>query len=152
MYNLIGVIKVLITVLSTVLSGVFVFILGQLFIEYVLHPIQKYKALKSKIAYLLVYYGNLYTNPAGRGTRDEKYDEASLELRKAAAECGAFGEEKPKLTFFVPKKKDFAEVMGCLIFLSNNMYQQASDIYRQIDEAVNCESKIKKILRISINR
>lgn len=45
------------TILGTVLSGVFVFILGQLFIEYVLHPIQKYKALKSKIAYLLVSMG-----------------------------------------------------------------------------------------------
>ena len=72
-------------------------------------------------------------------------------MRKIAAECGAFGEEKPKITFFVPRKKDFAEVMGCLIFLSNNMYQQTSDVNRQINEAEKCESTIKKILNISID-
>ena len=140
-----------ITVLSTVLSGVFVFILGQLFIEYILRPIQKYKELKSKIAYLLVYFANLYTNPAGQGINDEKYDEASLELRKAAAECEAFGEGKPTVTIFVPRKKVFTEIKKCLIFISNNMYQGSGDPYRQIDEVEKRERIIKEHLNISIS-
>ena len=47
----------------TVISGVLVFLFGQLFNEYCLKPIQKYKNLRAQIACALTYYAMYYSNP-----------------------------------------------------------------------------------------
>ena len=48
---------------GTVISGVLVYILSQLFHEIIITPYKKYKKIKSKIAYILVFYKNYYGNP-----------------------------------------------------------------------------------------
>ena len=98
----------------TVLTGVIVFVLSQLFIEFILRPIQEYKKLKSDVSWALTYYANIYSNPTG--VKQELYDEASKELRKLAAELRAFNIRKPKLLY----KKDKIDIAASdLIGLAN---------------------------------
>ena len=52
----------ILSVVIAVVSGVAVFLLGELMQLYFLEPQHKYKELKSRVAYALSYYGNLYTN------------------------------------------------------------------------------------------
>ena len=50
-------------VFVTIVSGVGVYILCELYAEFVLRPIQEYKKLKAKVAKLLVLHAQYYSNP-----------------------------------------------------------------------------------------
>lgn len=80
-------------VFQTVISGTFVFILGQLFMEYVLKPLQRYEELRAEAAYHLTFYGNRYdiNNKISQETQEE--------LRKLAAKLRAFSIEMPRMVF-----------------------------------------------------
>lgn len=106
----------------TVLSGVLVFILGQLFNEYFLKPIQEYKKLRAKISYCLVYYANMYMNPILNNKRSDEYDKGSEEIRKLASEVNAMIEIRPKGNIFIPKANVLSDVSSNLIGISNNFY------------------------------
>lgn len=138
----------------TVVSGVVVFILGQLIVQYFFRPAQRYKEIKSKIAYLLIYYANVYSNPAVRDVEyKESYyrdiDEASMELRKAAADCGAFGEGRHKYAPSIPKKECLTEAAKCLLLISNNMNPLPESVDIHIEETKECVKIIKTKLKIS---
>ena len=106
------------TVISTVISGVLVYVLGLLFNEYFLKPIQNYKELKAKISYSLTFYANLYMNPISNN--NEEYSKASLEIRKLASEVDALTELRPCGNIFIPSKKRLTITSKNLIGLSNN--------------------------------
>ncbi len=106
------------TVISTVISGVLVYVLGLLFNEYFLKPIQNYKELKAKISYSLTFYANLYMNPISDS--NEEYSKASLEIRKLASEIDALKELRPCGNIFMPNKKRLTITSKNLIGLSNN--------------------------------
>lgn len=106
----------------TVISGVLVFIAGQLFNEYFLKPIQDYKKLRAKIAYALTLYAYLYMNPIKFREKIDEIEEASYELRKLAAEVDATIELKPFANIFIPKIKILTKVSKNLIGLSNGFY------------------------------
>ena len=116
----------------TIISGVIVFILSQYFLEFVLKPLQEYKELKSKIAYNLVYYANIFHNPAD--LKKELCDEASRELRKNAAELKAFSIKKP--WYIGPKSKSMQLTASYLIGLSNsvNLTELATEDLKDIIE------------------
>ena len=113
-------IETFITVFTTVLSGVLVYILGLLFNEYFLKPIQNYKELKSKISFALTFYANLYMNPISES--NEEYSKASLELRKLASEIDSFIELCPRGNIFIPNKKRLSKASKNLLGISNNFY------------------------------
>ena len=79
----------------TVISGVLIFVIGQLFNEYWLKPIQKYKELRAKISYFLCYYGNLYTNPI-KSNEDKtgEWHNGSKKMRELSAEIRSMIELK----------------------------------------------------------
>jgi hypothetical protein len=138
------------TIFGTVVSGVIVFVLSQLFIEYVIKPIQKGKALRAKVAYCLTYYGNTYTNPINNtfsGYKQEWWDEASTELRKIAAELEAFSIEKPLISFFLPRKINLMSAKSYMIGLSNSMINPNPDVsyYKSVKEE---ENLIRKLLKL----
>ena len=110
--------NVFVTVLTTVVSGVLVYVLGLLFNEYFLKPIQEYKELKAKISYALTFYANLYMNPTPES--NEECSKASLELRKLAAALNALVELRPRGNIFIPSQKCLAEAAKSLTGLSNN--------------------------------
>ena len=124
----------MLTTLLTVISGALVFILGQLFIEYILKPLQRYRSLRAKAAYCLIYYGNRYdlTTDIARDT--------AVELRKMAAELASFAIEKPVVVLSI--KRGFLEdASACFIGLSNSVSETPN--YEYIRESVKI---IKHIL------
>ena len=107
------------TTFLTVISGVLVFVIGQLFNEYFLKPIQDYKNLRAKISYSLTLYANLYMNPVELKKATQEYSDASLEIRKLAASVAAMIELKPFGNIFIPKKSDLEKASEALIGISN---------------------------------
>lgn len=114
----------------TVISGVLVFVLCQLFDEYWLKPIQQYKELRAKISYSLTLYANLYMNPVEYKLINvrEEIDNASLELRKLAAEVDSIAELKPFGNFFIANKHTLRKVSENLIGLSNSLYSPHPEV------------------------
>lgn len=120
----------------TVVSGVLVFILGELFIEFIMKPIQEFKDIRARISWALVYYANIYCNPQDTTKPLEAYDVASEKLRMLAADLGAFVIRKPKLLKLFYNDKKILEAKSELIGLSNSVYKSSSSehIYDFIEE------------------
>jgi hypothetical protein len=123
--------------LITVLSGTFVFILGQLGLELFIKPLRRYKEIKAKIAYNLVYYANIYMNPVTH--KEYEYEIIKNErlttqenLRRLAAEIAGFAYEK--WFFNYPSKKKIFDVEKALIGLSNSLVTENSDIVVEMAE------------------
>ncbi len=132
---------------ATIVSGVLVFALSQLFIEYYLNPIKEYKKLKAKIAYTLTYYACYYSNPI-KLEQDEKglWQNGSNELRKVASEVDAFAQVRPKSNHAIPKKEDLLKVKSSIIGLSNSFFQTgATD---RIDFNLERISEIETLLEL----
>ena len=103
----------------TIISGVFVFVLSQLFNEYYLKPIHEYKKLRAKISYSLILYANLYINPVETKNITEDVKVASYEMRKLAAEVNSMIEIRPSICPNIPKKSVLYDVSKNLIGISN---------------------------------
>lgn len=116
----------------TIITGVLVFILGQIFLEFVLRPIQEYKKLKGKVAKYLVLYASCYSNPQFvEDGNSEKHDKAGEELRELASEVLAFSETTPNYLItliLIPKKEKLKIASENLIGLSNSLYESKSSI------------------------
>ena len=131
--------------LLTIIAGVIVYVLSQLFDEYVLKPIHRFTLLKSTISYSLAYYGNLYKNPLSisKGA-DEKlvsdYQTASLEIRKVAAELKGFIEERPTLAFLLPSGDKMMKAFHGLVGLSNSLF--SADQKEWLRNALNNEDAV----------
>lgn len=120
------------TAFVTVLSGVIVFIISQLFIELYIRPLARYNEIRAKIAYNLVYYANIYMNPFDLNTLKsmneypENYKKASEDLRKLAAEITGFAQERQLLKFYISAKR-IEKVNKSLIGLSNSCNGRGND-------------------------
>lgn len=113
----------------TVISGVLVFIAGQLFNEYFLRPIQDYKKLRAKISYSLTYYADLYMDPIKyQDDKDKRRANGSVKLRELSAEVRAIIELKPFGNIFIPKKKTLSDVAENLMGLSNGFFSHQDNI------------------------
>lgn len=128
----------------TIISGVFVFVLSQLFNEYYLKPIHEYKKLRAKISYNLVLYANLYSNPTKDETENIK--NASYELRKLAAEVRSMVEIRPSICPNIPKKSVLYDVSKNLIGISNR-FSYSGDCDPVIDNK-NSRDEIYSLLKM----
>ena len=133
----------------TVLAGVFVFILSQCLLEFVINPYLKYRELKAKIEFTLTMYANYYSNPLyydeekSNEIAVNNYRNASEEVRKTAAEVAGYIGNCP---FFIDKEK-LKDVKSYLIGISNSFFQDDKE------ESLSKENKqmvknIKEILEI----
>ena len=120
----------------TVVSGALVFILGQLFIEFIMKPIQEFKDIRARVAWALVYYANIYGNPQDIKYKSEDHDIAREKLRMLAADLEAFVIRKPKVLKKIYDDKKILEARSQLIGLSNGVYKATSHdrIYDFIDK------------------
>ena len=129
----------------TVISGVLVFVISQLFDEYWLKPIHNYKELRAKISYNLTLYANLYMNPEEyklAKVREER-NIASNELRKLSAEVDSMIELRPFGNVFIARKSVLSEVSRNLFGLSNNLYSPHTDVAIEHNE-----KRCKEIYRL----
>lgn len=139
--------KDLLNMLLTVISGVLVFVLGQLFNEYFLKPIQEYKQLRAKISYSLTYYADLYMNPIEFNKDiEDQWKNGSKKMRELSAEVRATIELRPFGNVFIPKKKKLKKVADNLMGISNGFFTTKNvDRYIQNNEYRN---QIYKLLKI----
>ena len=129
-------------VFITVISGVFVFVISEWLMNFIINPKKEYSSLKERIIYTISMYSCYYSNPYKLTKKEnvrnkEEYDEASKELRKIGSElAGYLGNIKSKR-----KRKKLEEVKSSLISLSNGLYEYPN--YSPIQDNKECEKNIK---------
>lgn len=134
---------------ATILSGVLVFILSQLFIEYCLKPIQDFKKLKAKVQYELNFYANVYSNVIKEQIcRLECLEEAKLHLSIIACEMESFSEIRPKFSLFIPRAKDLRRSGELIRGISNRCVLPKGEDRDYITLNVEAAYKAKKLLGI----
>ncbi|WP_316607199.1 hypothetical protein [uncultured Ruminococcus sp.] len=137
----------------TLLSGVIVFILGQILFTLWITPLQKYREIKQKIAYHLTYQARYYSDPAlkvDKANRDE-LDKASNELRDIASELQGFIEIMPFIHIGIPSKNDLLETSKNLIGLSNGLFAWRSNKDIQIEQNRKLVNDIRKRIKLQDN-
>lgn len=144
-------------IFATIVSGVIVYVICELYAEFVLRPIQEYKQLKAKVAKLLVLHAHYYANPQffDESETYPAWSVASNEIRELAAEVAAFAEIKPchLLVFmFIPSKKRLSEAQSYLIGLSNSFFTSRSREDRYIDRVYEFPDIIRKNMGITYTR
>jgi hypothetical protein len=142
----------LITIFSTVLSGVSIFIIGQIIQKFIIEPIHKQKEIIGDIANALIYYANLYSNSTLENESKDseiskKREEASEKFRKLGCQLISKTHLIPyyetlSILKIVVKKQNIVEARGNLIGLSNSMYPRinSDDLehnYKRVKELNN---------------
>lgn len=112
----------------TILGGVSVFVLGQVFLKFLIEPLHDLRKFRGEIANTLIFYANVYCNP-GIGPREEM-DEAQKVLRQQASQLLAKAHALPWYGLWaflraVPSRKNILEASGCLIGLSNSVHDRS---------------------------
>ena len=137
-------------VLITVISGVLVYMSGELLNTIWLRPLQEYKIIKSSIAKNLVFYANVYTNTSDGMIENEEWkklrSDASDKLRWLAAELDGFIQTLSFIKIGIPKKVALKKGSGLLIFLSNSMYDP--NRFNQGKENRDVANEIRGLLKI----
>lgn len=144
----------LINLIITVCSGVIVYVLCQLYTEFILRPIQEYKKLKAKVAKYLVLYACFFKNPqdAAKPHEFQTWKDASDNMREVAAEVRAFSEIKPIWLLTgntIPTKKSLIEASKYLIGISNSFFFVNQETYNHMKDILDYEEKISKLMNIS---
>jgi len=107
-------------VFQTVISGVLVFVIGQIIQRFFLEPIQKYKAVIGKIDNKLKFYKNIITNPGSDLIPKDIVLECSGELRKLSCKLEEIYKQIPFRGIIKPKEK-ISDSASRLIGLSNSV-------------------------------
>jgi len=142
-----------ITVFSTVISGVLVYIIGQILNQFFIEKIIKQRETFGKISDALIMYANLYTDPIESNTqisRKEERNEAQQIFRNLACELLSRSYQIPvykvisgfKIT---PKKKNIMEAHHNLIGLSNSVFTRDSWIEHNLRRKKEIEESLKLI-------
>lgn len=124
------------TAVITVLSGVLIFVVGQIFIEFVMRPVQKYKELKADAAFCLRFYRSKFRNC----TVDEAAQRSAKEM---AAKFIAYAQEKPWF-LFATRKTMLLECCEKFTVLSHCVARDNENF----EKARDCEEKIVKNLNL----
>ncbi len=104
-------------VFLTVLSGVLVYVVGQVFVKFVIDPIQAFYKVIGEVGHTLIYYANVYCNT--RSCNETLRQEASAALRRLSSQLYSTAYAIPwygvwaKLRFLHPYK-DIREASGYL--------------------------------------
>ena len=149
------------TVLITVVSGVCVYIFGEILQTIWIEPLQKYKQLKRESVWALSYYANVYTNIVDLACADEatkgEYADVRDKLRTLSCEIRSFVETLSWFRLGIPSKKRLIDAADNLMLLSNSLFSPyntpptSGDHYRnreaaeEIYSALGVYSKEKKL-------
>lgn len=143
------------TLFTTIFAGVSVFILGQIFLKWMIEPIQELrKVITEIIFYLAIDYSIIHNahivdkEEALSSRKNLKRLGASLLSRQ---ELIPFYEISSKI-FRLPKRKDIIFSSERLSQMSNSIFSKADDIYYRLDlyqieicEALGIENPIRDV-------
>lgn len=117
------------SVIVTVVSGVLVYIIGEILQTVWLAPLQRFKSIKHDVSVALTYYARVYTNVIDWVNADENqrqvYSEVSDKLRGLACEVKGFIETLSWFKIGIPSKKYLNEAYELLMLLSNSLFSPA---------------------------
>lgn len=124
-------------VFLTIVSGVMVFVMGQLILKLLIDPVQEFKKTVADVAMALIEYANIYSNPevADQGVAKK----ASEELRKLSSRLNSQIYLVPLYQFTakvfrLPSKEKILTSSKNLMGLSNGVFQSQSDL-----PLINCK-------------
>ena len=113
-------------ILITVVSGVLVYIIGEILQTVWLTPLQKFKAIKHDIAVTLTFYARIYTNIIDAAHSNmsaiEEHSEASDKIRNLSGELKGYIETLSWIKIGIPSKKKLFEAANLLMRLSNSLF------------------------------
>ena len=125
------------TVFLTILSGVSVYVLGQVIIAFVIEPIKEQRSTIGKIADALIFFANRYTNTGLEvpqpDKRREELEEVRILLRSLASELVVRTQSIPGYDVLskmriVRKINQIQSASGGLFFISNNLFTKGEGI------------------------
>jgi len=131
----------------TVISGVSIYVLGQIIQNFVLKPLQDFKLVKIDISHRLKFNSNIYTNliPEGdarnRASGDARDMSCNLESKYLAIPCRWFF----TLSGVIPRSKNLADAAKRLIRLSNA--RDDAELLSKYGEDIE---EIKKLLKLKL--
>lgn len=143
----------IVSIIVTVISGVLVFIIGQILTNIWLTPLRQYKELKKNIVFKLTYYANQYSNTldlakcSGIDERVEKYKDGSDELRMLSCSLKGFAETLYWFRIGIPSPKVLNDVADLIMGLSNSFFTPYNTDKCQEQSNRNCE-RVKKIFKL----
>jgi len=145
----------ILAILITVISGVLVYIIGEIIHEVWLEPLRQYKEIKSEVSYSLTYYANLYSNVIDLADKHKKaiktYSQASDQLRVLAAKLRGFIETLSWFKPLIPSRETLYSASKELIGLSNSFFcpYHTHEIRSQCLENRDQANEIRKLLSIT---
>lgn len=118
-------------VFATIITGVVVFVAGQLVLKLVIDPVHDFKRTVADIVHALAEYAGVYSNPGGAVPAIQV--KASEELRKLSARLNAQmflipSYDTVSKVFRLPPRKAVREISGHLIYLSNAVFPSAQGL------------------------
>lgn len=117
--------EILLTSSLTVISGIIVFIIGQVLHTIWLNPLQKYKEIKHDVAVYLSYYARVYSNVIDISTASDddklKVIEVSDKIRMLSCELAGYIETLSWMKIGIPSKEKLSEATNLLMLLSNSL-------------------------------
>jgi len=138
----------------TVISGVLVFVLGQIINTFYLQPLNRQRETIGKISDAIIYYANLYTSPINKADsnfdRKEERSKAHEIFRNLAAELVSRTQQIPSYQALsslriVINKKVIVEARKNLIGLSNGMWPGHDDLEHNNRRREQLESQLNLI-------
>ncbi len=114
----------------TILSGVLVYVIGQVVLKILLEPVQEMRRSIGNISHSLLYYANIIANPGV--TDKEKIDDASTHLRSLSSEIQSHlylvpMYDRTARLFRLPNRDEVMDAAKMLIGLSNSLHTAASE-------------------------
>jgi hypothetical protein len=122
-------------VFQTVISGVLIFLLGEILQIFFLAPLKEYKRIVGAIDNRLKYYSNVILTIA---TPEESIREVHKLLRELSCDLESAYKQIPCRVVFcrlrlVPAQIEVAEAAKCLIFLSNTVVDKGHVIEKNTE-------------------
>ena len=126
MTEAISMVEPIITALLTVVTGVAVYICGEILHTIWIKPLQEYKQLKSKIVTLLTYYARDYCNIVDlvNDSEERKKEQTKVgeELRMLSSQLLGFIEQVSWFRVGIPSNKRLSKASERLMGLSNSLF------------------------------
>jgi hypothetical protein len=139
------------TFFITLLTGVLIFLIGQLAMRLIIEPILEVRRTIGRITYALKYYANVYDTDIATLDHTDLI-EAINETRKLACELEAnynavFFKTLP--SWILPERSNISNASSKLIFVSNNIGYHGEKITSKVVKNYHVISDIKKQLKIT---
>ena len=115
--------KIVLTACLTLIGGVFLLVVSQFIIRFVVDPLIDFRRLLGEIGHVLVFYSHYFFNASAVASKPE-FQKATEQCRTLASQLRSFSNAVPLYSLLcrfhlVPRHEDVYQASGHLIGLSN---------------------------------